>query len=244
MLFKLKQMKKLNVLFISLLFFLTTIIYSQKVSGSVVYKIHLIGYGAQNKDSEFNQLNEATINIANQQTCTLTFNTSRSSSILDKVLVADNENNGLMAMARTMAFIVTNEYDYFFDKLNNSAIKREENGNLIKNDHKILNWEITTESKVIDSYLCYKAIFYDRFINRKGIAMSLPIVAWFAPSLPYSYGPKYFNGLPGLILELNDRETTFLASSIKIFKDKELEIVFPKGKTVSQEDYNKKVLSN
>ena len=97
---------------------------------------------------------------------------------------------------------------------------------------------------MIDNYLCYKAIYLIKFVNRKGINTSIPIVAWFAPSLPYAYGPKYFNGLPGLILELVDRETTFLASSITISKDKEVKIDFPKGKTVSQEEYTKKVMSN
>lgn len=83
-----------------------------------------------------------------------------------------------------------------------------------------------------------------KFVNRRGMNTSIPIVAWFAPSLPYSYGPKYFTGLPGLILELTDRKVTFLASSIIILKDEELPIDFPKGKTISQEDYTKKVMSN
>lgn len=237
-------MKKLKVCLIILAFHFTAINYSQKVSGSVVYKIRLVGYGIDNKDPEFKELNDATVKIANQQTCTLTFNSRQSSSVLDKYLISDIENNGLMSMARTMAFIVTNENDYFFDKFSNTAIKREDNGSLIESNHKILDWEITTESKMIDGYLCYKAIYNDVFVNRKGVNTSIPIVVWFAPSLPYSYGPKYFNGLPGLILELNDRETTFYATSITILKHKELAIEFPKGKIVSQENYKKKVLSN
>jgi GLPGLI family protein len=115
---------------------------------------------------------------------------------------------------------------------------------LIEKKHEKLDWEITTENKIIDGYLCYKAIYLMKFMNRRGIDTSIPIVAWFAPSLPYAYGPKYFNGLPGLILELSDRKTTFLASSITISKDKELVIDFPKGKTISQDDYSKKVMSN
>lgn len=218
--------------------------FGQTASGTVIYKIQLKNYGADNKNPEFKELNEATVKIANQQTCTLNFNSAQSSSVLDKYLISDAENNRLIRMATTMAFIITNESDYFFDKLTNTAIKREDNGNLIKNIHKKLDWEITTESKLIDGYLCYKAIYFDKFINRKGVNTSIPIVAWFAPSLPYGFGPKYFNGLPGLILELNDRETTFYATSIKISKDKELVIELPKGKIVSQEQYTKKVLSN
>lgn len=237
-------MKKLKIILIFFTFHFVSISVGQTFSGTVIYKIQLVGYGVDNKDPESKELNDATVKIANQQTCKLTFNSRQSSSVLEKYLISDVENNGLMRMARTMAFIVTNESDYFFDKHSNTAIKREDNGNLIRNYHKRLDWEITTESKLIDGYLCYKAIYYDKFINRKGINTSIPIVAWFAPSLPYGYGPKYFNGLPGLILELNDRETTFYATSITILKDRELAIEFPKGKTISHEDYKKKALSN
>ncbi|SHL48252.1 GLPGLI family protein [Flavobacterium xanthum] len=237
-------MKKLKIILIFLTFSCVSIGFGQTASGTIIYKIQLIGYGVDNKDPEFKELNEATVKIANQQTCTLNFNSTQSSSVLDKYLCSDAENNRLVRMATSMAFIVTNESDYFFDKLSNTAVKRDDNGNLIKKIHNKLDWEITTESKVIDGYLCYKAIYYDKFINRKGVNRSIPIVAWFAPSLPYGYGPKYFNGLPGLILELNDRETTFYATSIKILRGTEIKIDFPKGKTVSQEQHSKKVMSN
>jgi GLPGLI family protein len=78
-------------------------------------------------------------------------------------------------------------------------------------------------------------------MGRNGKNISIPITAWFAPSLPYSYGPKDYNGLPGLILELQERKTIYFASLITLSKDKELEIEFPKGKTVTKEDYEKKL---
>ncbi|MFV8345142.1 GLPGLI family protein [Flavobacterium sp. ZB4P13] len=237
-------MKKFKIILICLTVSIMPNCFGQTVSGKVIYKIQLVGFGADSKNPEYKELNEATVEIANKQTCTLDFNSMQSSSVLDRYLISDAENNGLRRMARTMAFIVTNESDYFFDKRTNIAIKREDNGNLIQKIHQKLEWEITTESKLIDGYLCYKAIYLMKFVNRRGINTSIPIVAWFAPSLPYAYGPKYFNGLPGLILELVDRDTTFYATSITISKDKEVKIDFPKGKTITQEDYTKKVMSN
>lgn len=237
-------MEKLKIILICLTATAMANCFGQSLSGKVIYKIQLVGYGEGSKNSEIKELNEATVEIANKQTCTLNFNNTQSSSVLDKYLISDEENNGLRRMARTMAFIVTNEGDYFIDKRTNIEIKREDSGNLISKIYQKLEWQITSESKMIDNYLCYKAIYLIKFVNRKGINTSIPIVAWFAPSLPYAYGPKYFNGLPGLILELVDRETTFLASSITISKDKEVKIDFPKGKTVSQEEYTKKVMSN
>jgi GLPGLI family protein len=232
-----ETMEKLKIILICISATAMVNCFGKSLSGKVIYIIQLVGYGEGSKNAENKELNEATVEIANKQTCTLNFNNMQCSSVLDKYLISDEENNGLRRMARNMAFIITNESDYFFDKRTNKAIKREDNGNLISKIHQKLEWEITTESKMIDNYLCYKAIYLSKFINRKGINTSIPIVAWFAPSLPYSYGPKYFNGLPGLILELVDRETTFYAASVKISKDKDLVIDFPKGRIISQEEY-------
>ena len=36
-----------------------------------------------------------------------------------------------------------------------------------------------------------------------------PVVAWFCPDLPYSFGPNGYCGLPGLILELQIRNGVY-----------------------------------
>jgi GLPGLI family protein len=214
--------------------------FGQSASGQVVYKIQLVGFGADSKNLEYKELNETINEIANKQTCTLTFNSTQSSSVLSKYLVSDSNNNRIRNMAEKIAFVEINLFNYYLDKSKNSVLLESLNGNLIEKKPEKLEWEITTESKQIGDYLCYKAIYLMKFVNRKGVNTSIPITAWFAPSLPYSYGPKYLNGLPGLILMLEDRETTFIASSITISKDKEFKIDFPKGKTITEENYNKK----
>jgi GLPGLI family protein len=237
-------MKKLKIILICITVTYMVNCFGQSVSGKVIYKIQLVGYGGDSKDPQYKELNESIIEIANKQTATLTFNNTQSSCVLGKYLVSDSDNNNVRIMAEKMAFVEINGANYFLDKSKNSVVLQNMEGNLIEKKHEKLDWEITTENKIIDGYLCYKAIYLMKFMNRRGIDTSIPIVAWFAPSLPYAYGPKYFNGLPGLILELSDRKTTFLASSITISKDKELVIDFPKGKTISQDDYSKKVMSN
>jgi GLPGLI family protein len=234
-------MKKLKILFFFIALIAMYDCNSQVLSGKVIYKIQLIGYGEKNEKSEFNELNEATVDIANKQTLTLSFNNKKSSSVLDSNLISEDGDSSLRKFARSMAFIVTNGNDYFYDKNTNIGIERKENGQLITKPHEKLEWEISTENKMIGDYLCYKAIYIFKFINRAGKNISRPITAWFAPNLPYSYGPKYFNGLPGLILEVQDLETTFYATSILISQDKELQIDFPKGKTIPKEEYDKKM---
>jgi GLPGLI family protein len=46
--------------------------------------------------------------------------------------------------------------------------------------------------------------------------------------------------LPGLIVQLTENKTTYLASTIEL-NDIEISIDFPKGKTVSKEEYDKKL---
>jgi len=218
--------------------------YSQSLSGKVIYKIQLINNQVDLKNSPDRELIENTIEIANKQTTTLLFNRTQSSTVLDQYLIqGTGGNTGLRKWAQKMAFIQTVGSDYFYDKASNTAVERNNSGTLVKKANKKLEWDITTESKMIGDYLCYKAIYLDKFINRLGKNTSVPITAWFAPSLPYGFGPKYFNGLPGLILELEDRETTFLASSIIISNESEATIDFPKGKAITKEEFEKKMKS-
>lgn len=63
-------------------------------------------------------------------------------------------------------------------------------------------WNITTETKIINGYKCYKATSikkeYDK--TRKQEITLNPIV-WFTPEIPASFGPNGLDGLPGLVLE-------------------------------------------
>lgn len=72
----------------------------------------------------------------------------------------------------------------------------------------ITDWKITNETKKIDDYLCFKATTFYKVINSKG-EFNHPVTAWFCPSLPYSFGPLGYGGLPGLILELQVRKSWF-----------------------------------
>lgn len=101
------------------------------------------------------------------------------------------------------------------------------------------DWKITSESKKIGVYTCYKAISEKVLVNRNGNEYLSPVVAWFAPELPYSYGPKDFNGLPGLILELQFYKTVYLATKIVVDTNSKNKIELPKGKMTDYKKYQK-----
>ncbi|PIQ47444.1 MAG: hypothetical protein COW03_15065 [Cytophagales bacterium CG12_big_fil_rev_8_21_14_0_65_40_12] len=72
----------------------------------------------------------------------------------------------------------------------------ESNAFLLEDDFK-LAWRIEKRTKDIASYKCYRAS--TTFRGRE-------YIAWFSPDIPFDVGPWKFNGLPGMILEVSDKE--------------------------------------
>jgi GLPGLI family protein len=110
---------------------------------------------------------------------------------------------------------------------------------LIKRDF-ISNWEIQSETKVIDERLCYKAISKGNYYyHSKRRKVHFDVTAWFCPEIPINAGPVFFNNLPGLILEISYLDIKLVATSIKFDVDEKL-IKQPNGKQkVSYDEYNK-----
>ena len=63
-------------------------------------------------------------------------------------------------------------------------------------------WKITSETKMISGFKCYKAITHKETYSkmRDKTIITNPEV-WFTPEIPLRYGPFGLIGLPGLILE-------------------------------------------
>ncbi|WP_339833280.1 GLPGLI family protein [uncultured Flavobacterium sp.] len=85
------------------------------------------------------------------------------------------------------------------------------------------DWLIYNESKIINGFTCYKSEYTLKSINRKGKEVKRIVTAWFCPELPYSFGPNGYCGLPGLILELQDKNITYGVKKIE-FKKNNIEI--------------------
>lgn len=101
------------------------------------------------------------------------------------------------------------------------------------------NWKITNESKKIDDYLCFKATGIYQVKNTIG-TFDHTVTAWFCPSIPHSFGPIGYGGLPGLILELQVRKSWFGVDKIdfdskETFSNEE----FTKKEKISEEELNK-----
>lgn len=109
-------------------------------------------------------------------------------------------------------------------------------------------WEITTETKIINGYKCYKATttYEDMYNPFKDRRLVFNPVVWFTPEIPASFGPKGLDGLPGLVLEASINGKKYLyASKIEFDFKKSKEIERPKGgKDITKDDLEKIIIEN
>jgi GLPGLI family protein len=97
-----------------------------------------------------------------------------------------------------------------------------------------VKWKITNETMKIGKFNCFKAIgLFEKssFINRKDVK----VIAWFAPQISFNYGPKYYNGLPGLIIKLEEgRGISYTLKEIRRVENEQVSFE-KKGKHITVE---------
>lgn len=141
----------------------------------------------------------------------------------------------------------------------NTYIKQ---GNIMGKDFVITDqlpsyeWKLLNETKKIGQYNCFKAIYTPendpddqdksddtQESNNKITAMiddrDPTITAWYTPDIPVSNGPGEYHGLPGLIVEVQQFETSILLKEIVLNPEGKLDLSKPKsGKTINQSDFD------
>lgn len=109
--------------------------------------------------------------------------------------------------------------------------------------HAPLDWELTNKTKNIGDYKCYQAVAVENLYSRQGHFYSRKVTAWFTPQIPLNFGPKHYNGLPGLILEVDRGEFTITATELVLNPEEDVTIkrVNPKDRSITQEEANKRM---
>ena len=87
----------------------------------------------------------------------------------------------------------------------------------------LFNWYIKEETKTISGYVCQKAT--TNFSGRD-------YTAWFTNEIPISDGPYKFNGLPGLIIKINDSKNQYDYKLIGLEKQNSNTITMNKKKYI------------
>ncbi|MDE1190761.1 MAG: GLPGLI family protein [Arachidicoccus sp.] len=94
-----------------------------------------------------------------------------------------------------------------------------------------IDWQILDSTKNIQGYTCQKAV---------GESHGRIYTAWFSTDIPFSFGPRKLNGLPGLILQVFDAKRQVLYDIKKISIPSAGVIGIPNDAiSATEEQYNK-----
>lgn len=127
---------------------------------------------------------------------------------------------------------ITDDSEIFTDKdsiyMNLNAFGQDFNLKIGK-----VKWKITNENIKIGKFNCYKAVgLFEKssFINRKDVK----VIAWFTPEIPFNFGPKYYSGLPGLIIKLQEDRVSYILKEINKVESQKINFQ-KKGKQITAE---------
>ena len=190
--------------------------YSQQ-KGKIIYKSFFTEKQATEELKEQNRIwyqeeldNEM---MAKLLRFTLEFNKNKSIFYMSENMISDIENE------KRKKYVVGLFYGldkFYINQKSNILIEQLQYsfGTILKNrDANFVKWNLTNETKERQGYTCYKAtyIYIQKWNNRE---FEWPVVAWYCPEIPIPLGPVRYSGLPGLILELHEKERGYVVERI------------------------------
>jgi GLPGLI family protein len=210
-----------------ILFFCTNFLIAQPaVKGLVEYKV---SYNKGNvvdnkKDQEISAQLLAIINNAEDINAYLWFTEHESLYLLDEKM-GNDVKSGI-----NITKIFAGSSNIYYTNIKNDEMFKQTStlGKYFRVTFTSPKWKITKEKKEILGYLCYKAI---------SLEGDNQVIAWFTPELSFSYGPLYYNGLPGLILKLTNSKLVFEAETMDLNPPNFQLNVPTKGEKISSEKY-------
>lgn len=230
--------------------------FAQNFQGKATYKTHRkvdikIDDSSNAHNSDVQKQLMAQLQKQFQKAYTLNFTKSESTFKQNKELSAPKpKTNGVEIMILGSGGGTDVLYKNIAEKRYSS--KREISGKrfLIKDSLEDFKWEMTSETKNIGNYTCYKATRSReeervKFTSENGKEnktkemVTVETVAWYTPDIPISNGPKGHWGLPGLILEIQEGKETIVCTEIVLNPSDKINIEEPtKGKKVTQKKYD------
>ena len=245
-----------NSLFLLLLF--VNITQAQEFQGRAIYiskSLNNVVFDTKAmSDEKAKELNEK-INKMFEKIFVLNFNKAES--------IYQQEQKLKETGSRGSTFASELEGELYKNSQTKKYLKAEEFANknyIITDVLKNYNWDITQESKKIGGYTCYKAISITK-VTKKELQeyevekakqsknktsffnLEKPkdkkITVWYNPEIPVSHGPNQYWGVPGLIMEVNEKNLIILCSKVILNPKDKKSIKAPKnGKVISQNAYD------
>ena len=244
-----------------LCFFIVASIGAQNFQGKAIYKTSrkmnfnfASGNGAQMSDADKEKMHQR-LSKQFQKTFVLSFDKTSSVYKQDATLKSPNvmPTGGANVMVREIGGGGGTDVLFKNIKKDKYLNQTEIMGKrfLIKDKLQKYDWVMTSETKNIGKYTCYKATFtreeertnmsvVNGDVKEKTEKVDVVTTAWYTPQIPVSNGPRNYHGLPGLIMEIKEGNETIMCTEIVMNPKEKVEIVEPnKGKVVSQEKYRK-----
>ena len=230
-------MKKLIITLFHLLI-LSQITHSQYNSGKITYEGTLTLAkkiaNLHKAPKQFRSKMLATYKNIRPVSFTLIFNTNE--ALLEKNEPLQLDNAGI-----NLAYYQDSDKVRYANISENYQLRSKEvrgDNYLIRSPFNKWKWKISSQTKKVGKYVCYKATASMEQATQKGIKKTV-IYAWFCPEISFPFGPHSFGGLPGMILELTINNFTYKAKKVIINKSK-LNISAPnKGEKISQQEFLK-----
>ncbi|WP_445455686.1 GLPGLI family protein [Flavobacterium sp. HNIBRBA15423] len=174
---------------------------------------------------------------AEQQEPYLLFNAEQAVFKLNDKAIIDNK--------LVLITILTTPSPLYIDATKKVKFYVSENKEFIVTDSLLNLWELKNETKKIGSYTCYKAIHTHRYTNGRYDDQGnlkyfeKKVIAWYCPEINYSYGPRGFGGLPGLILELQYHNVLYGLKKIEFNSNEKISSIPENAKIISRPEFEK-----
>lgn len=239
-----------TLLILSLIF--TVQVFGQNFSGSATYKTASKVPFKMDRDDitpEQKKMIEERMAKAMQKEYELTFN--RQESLYQEVVELEVEEQRGM---RFMSMMTGGGGTLYKDLSTGTYLDKVEffgKQFLITDTIEKLEWKLEKDMKVIGKYQCnlataQRVVTLTRSETVDGESRdttfqdTINISAWYTMQVPVSNGPAQYGGLPGLIMELNDGQTTMLCVKVTLKPGETAEIKKPDGgEEVSQAEYER-----
>jgi GLPGLI family protein len=231
---------------------------AQDFQGKAIYKTSAksnfkIKDNQKGIDDKMKEELQKRIQKMNQKTFILEFD--KTSSIYKQEAALQSPKSQAGRVVNVMSFGGSGSADIYYKNIkeNRFANKTEIMGKAFLVEDKLpkYDWELTSETKNIGIYTCYKATF-SKEVENTNISMkdgetieektkqTIVTTAWYTMQIPVSNGPDNYQGLPGLILEINDGKNLIVCTEIILNPTDKISLDEPtKGEVVTQVEFNK-----
>ncbi|SFW44524.1 GLPGLI family protein [Cellulophaga fucicola] len=233
---------------------------AQDFQGKAIYETKVTGtqdFGGRDMPEARKKEIMERMKSAMEKTYILTFNRTESYYVEDEKLEAPG--GGGPGWLRFVGSGTTGKYyKNIKDQTYTNQIEMYSKNFLIKDELKKPDWKMGSETKKIGNYTAYKATLttpidttgmgaMSKMFRRGGnanrperkIPTEKTVVAWYTLDIPISQGPAEYWGLPGLILEVEQENSTLVCSKIIMNAEDVVEVKAPeKGKDINQADFD------